>query len=98
MTGKKRAFTSLIAVLIAFVMLSSVMFIAAESAHDCSGENCQICYQISVCENTLKQLSLAIIAVAIASALAYILIGVASSFIRLPVRTTLIILRVKLSN
>ena len=53
MTKKFRFMTGLLAVVLAFVMLSSVAYIAAESDHDCTGVDCAICHQINVCENLL---------------------------------------------
>ena len=56
MTKKFRFMTGLLAVVLAFVMLSSVAFIAAEAGHDCTGADCAICHQIHVCENLLKSI------------------------------------------
>lgn len=36
-----------------FVMLFSITFIAVESDHDCSGEDCAICACIDECEKTI---------------------------------------------
>ena len=44
MTKKFRFMTGLLAVVLAFVMLSSVAYIAAESDHDCTGVDCAICH------------------------------------------------------
>ena len=38
MTKKFRFMTGLLAIVLAFVMLSSVAYIAAEAGHDCTGE------------------------------------------------------------
>ena len=59
MTKKFRFMTGLLAVVLAFVMLSSIAYIAAESDHDCTGVDCAICHQINVCENLLKSIGLA---------------------------------------
>ena len=59
MTKKFRFMTGLLAVVLAFVMLSSLAYIAAESDHDCTGGDCAICHQINVCENLLKSIGLA---------------------------------------
>ena len=59
MTKKFRFMTGLLAVVLAFVMLSSVAYIAAEAGHDCTGADCAICHQIHVCENLLKSIGLA---------------------------------------
>lgn len=44
MTKKFRFMTGLLAVVLAFVMLSSVAYIAAESDHECTGVDCAICH------------------------------------------------------
>ena len=59
MTKKFRFMTGLLAIVLAFVMLSSVAYIAAEAGHDCTGADCAICHQIHVCENLLKSIGLA---------------------------------------
>jgi len=55
----KRIFTLLLIAAVCFVMLFSVCFIASETQHDCLGENCMICAQLSACENILRLLSCA---------------------------------------
>ena len=67
MTKKFRFMTGLLAVVLAFVMLSSVAYIAAEAGHDCTGADCAICHQIHVCENLLQSIGLAGFAAAAAA-------------------------------
>ena len=98
MSKKCRVVAILIAAAVLFVMLSSACYIAIEADHDCTGEDCPICYQISVCENTLKSLGQAVASVTLA-----IFIGVSAasllSFVkRSAVHTTLVSLKVKLSD
>ena len=70
--SKKPCFmTRLLAAVLAVVMLSSAVYLAVEANHDCSGEDCAICHQISVCENLLKSLGLAGAAAAISAAFTY---------------------------
>ena len=98
MTKKFRFMTGLLAVVLAFVMLSSVAYIAAESDHDCTGVDCAICHQINVCQNALKNLSLAVCAAVFAAALPYTLcrgISVCTDYAQ---SYTLVSLKVKLSN
>ena len=54
MTKKRRWISCFLAALFVLVMLSSLVFIVLEAEHDCTGEDCPICYQIHVCERTLK--------------------------------------------
>ena len=54
MTKKRRLISCFLAALFVLVMLSSLVFIVLEAEHDCTGEDCPVCYQINVCERTLK--------------------------------------------
>ncbi len=98
MTKKKRIISLVVAVAVFFVMLYSALYIAAEANHDCVGENCPICYQISVCENTLKNLSLAVCAVAFAAAFTYTLCRSISACADVTPIYTLVSLKVKLTD
>ena len=98
MTKKFRFMTGLLAVVLAFVMLSSVAYIAAESDHECTGVDCAICHQINVCENLLKSIGLAGSAVATVTAILYILCRIIPSCIEVARTFTLVSLKVKLSN
>ena len=59
MTKKLRFLTGLLAATLAVVLLSSAVYLALASDHDCAGEDCAVCRQISACENLLKTLGLA---------------------------------------
>lgn len=98
MSKKNRVWAVLLLAAVLFVMLSSAYYIAVETNHACVCENCPICYQISVCEHTLKSVGRAVLVVIPA-------VGIGTSMFSLPAfakkaayRTTLISLRVKLSN
>ena len=54
MTKKKNLIISLVAVLAVFVMLFFIGFVVIAADHDCKGEDCPICYEISVCEHAIK--------------------------------------------
>ena len=95
MTKKFRFMTGLLAVVLAFVMLSSVAYIAAEAGHDCTGADCAICHQIHVCENLLQSIGLAGSA---AAAIRYILCRSLSSCTEAACAFTLVSLKVKLSD
>jgi len=98
MEKKKKVIAVFLTVALLFVMLYSALFIAAEADHDCVGENCPICYQINVCQNALKNLSLAVCAAAFAAAFAYTLcrgISVCTDYAQ---SYTLVSLKVKLSD
>ena len=98
MEKKKRIAALLLAVTVLLVMLYSALFIAAEADHDCVGENCPICYQINVCQNALKNLSLAVCAVAFAAAFTYTLCRSISACADFTPSYTLVSLKVKLTD
>ena len=98
MKKKNRILAILLAVTVLFVMLYSALFIVAHAEHDCVGENCPICYQISVCEHTLKNLSLAVCAVAFAAAFTYTLCRSISACADVTPSYTLVSLKVKLTD
>ena len=79
MTKKFRFMVRLLAVVLAVVMLSSAVYIAVEADHDCFGDDCAICRQISICENLLKSLGLAGAAAVFAAAVRYALCRVIPS-------------------
>lgn len=97
MTRPKRL-AAVLALLVAFVMLFSVLYIALEADHDCSGDDCVICAQLQICGNLLRSLFLTAALLAAAGAFCTLAGFVAvedSGFSRLH---TLIALKVKLSD
>ena len=98
MTKKFRFMVRLLAVVLAVVMLSSAVYLAVEADHDCSGDDCAICRQISICENLLKSLGLAGAAAVFAAAVRYALCSVIPSCAELVRTSTLVSLKVKLSD
>ena len=98
MTKRFRFITGLLAAMLAFAMLSSAAYIAAESHHDCTGADCAICHQINVCENLLKSIGFAGAAVVAAAAVGYVLCRIISSCTEVARTFTLVSLKVKLSD
>ena len=98
MTKKKRIISLIVAIAVLFVMLYSTFYIAAEANHDCVGENCPVCYQVSICENTLKSFSLAGCAVAFTAAFTYTLCRSISARTDVTPNYTLVSLKVKLTD
>ena len=90
--------TRLLAAVLAVVMLSSAIYIAVEANHDCSGDDCAICRQISICENLLKSLGLAGAAAAITAAFTYTMCRAILPCAEMNGTLTLVALKVKLSN
>lgn len=71
MPKKTRFSAACAAALLAFALLFSVLFLAAESDHHCSGEHCTICRQIQSCQRLLEHLSTAHAPAAGAAALCF---------------------------
>lgn len=63
---KPKRFAAVLALLVAFLMLFSVLFIALEADHDCCGDDCAVCAQIRACEDLLRNLMTASVLVAAA--------------------------------
>ena len=98
MKKRFRFLTGLLAAVLTVVMLSSAVYIAVEADHDCSGEDCAICRQISACENLLRSLGLAGAAAAITAAFTYTLCKAVLPCTETNGTLTLVSLKVKLSN
>ena len=97
MTTRKKAAISL-TILFVFVMLFSHIFVIAEADHECSGEDCPICEIIAIVSDTIKGLSLIGSAVVICAALVF---GIVKSlYVNNEAQSvsSLITLKVKLSN
>lgn len=98
MTSKKKLLSMLIAAALVLAMLSPIVYIAAESGHDCIGDGCEICCRINACCDTLRILSLAVCAAAFAAALIRALSSLTSFCTKSCGSYTLVSLKVKLSD
>ena len=98
MTKKFRFMVRLLAAVLAVVMLPSAVYLAVEANHDCSGDDCAICRQISICENLLKSLRLAGAAATISAAFTYTVCRAILPRAEMNGTLTLVALKVKLSN
>lgn len=95
---KKRIMAVILAALVLIVMVSSSLYIAEHSDHDCTGEDCSICQQIYLCTQTLKTLSLAVIAAAVFYAFSALLSITIRQVETACVPHTPVSLKVKLTN
>ena len=98
MTKRNRLIASVLALTVVFVMLFSVCFIIAEADHDCVGEDCPICYQINICENTLRSIGFVSVVVIFAGFLDLFAIATPTLSKKQAYNTSLVSLKVKLSN
>lgn len=53
-TTKKRILAIFVIVVILFEIFYSSFYVATQATHDCVGENCKICHQINIFRNTAK--------------------------------------------
>lgn len=98
MAQKKRFGAALLAaVIILFVLVFSAVVIA-HAHHDCSGVDCPICEQICTCVKKLKTLSVAALAVWTAAAMICLMGEDCYGSAPESCPSTLITLKVKLSN
>lgn len=94
---KTRLIALIVTLMFLNVVLFSSLFIAHNINHECTGEHCSTCCQISLCEQALKHISLAAASVIISAALIYTALSLLSVWSLCPI-TTLVTLKVKLSD
>lgn len=98
MTKNRRTAAILLTILIIFSLFFSAFFIAAETEHDCTGDNCPICHEIQVCLQTLNTIGTALgVTVTVFAVIRFLVIRIAAVFRRF-VSRTLVSLKVKMSD
>ena len=96
MTERTRIISAITVITVVFVLLFSILYIAVEADHDCTGEDCPICEQIAICQQQLEQLSGGI-AVIVTALFAFFGLYVFSvKYVTVQKLCTLITLKVKL--
>jgi len=60
MTKKNRAVALFLSAAILLAVLLSVVYIAEEAGHDCTGETCPVCHELRICIRTLTLLGTAV--------------------------------------
>ena len=53
--NSKKIIAVIMGIMMLVVVLISASYVAVESVHDCTGEECPICACINQCESTLRQ-------------------------------------------
>ncbi len=53
-TYERKWISGIVAFMLVFSMLFSTVYIAVESGHDCSGEDCPICFSLVQCEEIFR--------------------------------------------
>lgn len=98
MSRKTRLLSLLLASLLFVFMVFSCGVIALSSHHDCVGEHCPVCAQISLCEKVLKTLGLAASFAGMAMAFRFLFTKAVSDKPENRSSFSLISLKVKLSD
>lgn len=98
MTRRNRLIALLLAMTVFLAMLFSACFVIAEANHECIGEDCPICCQIAACEITLRCFGAAAAAVIIAVFSGLSVVALLTSAKSTAYNTSLVSLKVKLSN
>lgn len=98
MRKSKKCLAIVIAVTMLFTMLFSGAYIAAEANHHCSGEDCPICEEVALCQNTWKQFSATVAETAAVFVFLFALLLSAIQISKKWESITLITLKVKLSD
>lgn len=55
-TVSKRTMAGIMGLMLLAIVLFSVFYIAAETGHNCQGEDCPVCACIQVCDKTLQRM------------------------------------------
>ncbi|MBQ9545559.1 MAG: AraC family transcriptional regulator [Clostridia bacterium] len=56
MKFERRVGAAILAAFLLICVTASLIFIAGEADHDCSGDDCPVCAFIAICRNTLRSL------------------------------------------
>ena len=98
MNKRNRLVALTVALTFIFVTLFSACFIAVEVDHDCAGDDCPICCQISICENALRTVGIAASTVIYTGVSGIFILAVHSFAKKLSNNASLVTLKVKLSD
>ncbi len=85
-------------VIVLFALAFSVSFIIHESGHNCIGESCRVCALVAAVNETVSNISSAVLACALALALIYIGYKYIFCFVDNSSQGTPVVLKVKLLN
>lgn len=94
----KEVAAGIIGMMLIIVMLFSAFYISIETHHDCTGEDCPICAQVQMCENTLHKIGGGIAFLIAVIISAFFMIDCASVFIVDLLQATPISTKVRMNN
>ena len=97
-TKRKRVFSAAVCILFLFVTFASLLYIAKEENHHCTGEDCPICVNIHQAEQILKNLGNGVIMIVIANSMPIWFVLLAVGQFLLIFDTSLISQKVRLND
>ena len=68
---KRKSLAVVLSIVLLAFFVCSIFFIAHEADHDCVGEDCPICEEITILEKAIEELGTGVIAVLIACAIIF---------------------------
>ena len=94
----RRLLAVITALIVVFALLYSVAYPAFNAEHNCSGDECSVCLIINLCENTVKLLSAVIAVFLLCTVILRFLFVLLRCVLLNTCKSTLVNLKVKLSN
>lgn len=98
MTKKSKVIALFLAVIVLFSLMLSFSFIICESNHECIATDCQVCTIISTVNESLKNISFSVLALALTFALTYLIYKYILYSVDALFKSTPVVLKVKLLN
>ena len=96
--AKRRIRAAVLVFAFLFVLVSSFSFVALEADHDCIGENCRICCQITACGYLIRSFAYFAVLLFIFAAAGTLYVFIDEKQKALLPDSTLVSLKVKLSD
>lgn len=98
MFNRRKILTLIICVIFTVSILLSVVFIAEEANHHCTGQNCPICNEIQICFNMLNNVGTGLPFITPNVVRVYILLMGLAAVLIINVIKTLVQLKIKLTE
>jgi hypothetical protein len=98
MTKKCKVLAAVLCLALLFGMVFSAAYLVGETGHRCTGEGCPICREMQVCQQVLHTLGAVAAGAAVSYGVVLSLTLLAAVCLSAARRTTLISLKVKLSD
>lgn len=94
----KRNIPAALIMLLLLSMLFTSGYIAAESVHDCSGEDCPVCVLLSLCEQNIRTFKLLVLLTAVVIFLMHAVPAIPNNGGRILCFDTPVSLKIQLNN